>query len=292
MCDPKNRDMTLGLAPEVRREDGGVGGGGWGGGQRARPPAGTLPLHTPDFPPCLQFFEDFDDMLAKAAAAGLKVMPVLWDFIAMNAPGKGDKPTRTQGLRGALFTDPDLANAFMENALRPLVQRCDGGELWEEGVRVGEGGEGAPPARARARPPPSHPAPPPGTHLPSYAGHPALLAWDIFNEPEWCVAETGEATTTQKLPLAALQTFIGRAASIIHSDGGGVLATVGSASVKWGWEHAATRPDWCMDLWGDDKAGCRGGRGVRRRAWRAVVACGDGVRVAWRRPPAAPPRFH
>lgn len=167
--DPKNRNLTVGLDP--------------------------------------LFYKDFDDMLAKAAAAGIKLMPVLWDFIAMNAPGKGDKPTRTQGLRGPMFTDPDLANAFMERALRPLVTR--------------------------------------------YAGHPAILAWDIFNEPEWCVADTKEATTAQKLPAAALQAFIGRAASIIHAAGGGALATVGSASVKWSWEAAATRPSWCMDLWGD-----------------------------------------
>ena len=90
-----------------------------------------------------------------------------------------------------------------------------------------------------------------------YAGNPTILAWDIFNEPEWCVADTKEATTAQKLPAAALQAFIGRAASIIHSAGGGgangrgALATVGSASVKWSWEAAATRPPWCMDLWGD-----------------------------------------
>jgi hypothetical protein len=86
---------------------------------------------------------------------------------------------------------------------------------------------------------------------PRYAGNPTILAWDIFNEPEWCVADTKEATTAQKLPAAALQAFIGRAASIIHAAGGGALATVGSASVKWSWEAPATRPSWCMDLWGD-----------------------------------------
>jgi hypothetical protein len=90
------------------------------------------------------------------------------------------------------------------------------------------------------------------SHSHSYAGNPTILAWDIFNEPEWCVADTKEATTAQKLPAAALQAFIGRAASIIHSAGGpGSLATVGSASVKWSWEDASTRPAWCMDLWGD-----------------------------------------
>lgn len=70
-----------------------------------------------------QFFADFDDMVARAGKHGVRLVPVLWDFIAMNGPGKGDKPTRTQGLRGPMFTDPDLANAFMERALRPLVTR-------------------------------------------------------------------------------------------------------------------------------------------------------------------------
>ena len=152
-----------------------------------------------------QFYADFDNMLWRAGRAGFKVMPVLWDFIAMNKPD--GKATRGQGMKGKLFTDPDLANAFCENVLRPLVSR--------------------------------------------YAGNETIIAWDIFNEPEWCVTETGEATTTQKLPLKALQTFIGRCASIIHTDGGAVLATVGSASVKWCWELGPTRPDWCADFWGD-----------------------------------------
>lgn len=188
------------------------------------------------------FLEDFDNMLWRAGRHGLKarrragrwparraasrprgrppppsapphpplpsqIMPVLWDFIAMNTPKPADKPTRQQGTHGALFTDPELANAFCENVLRPLVTR--------------------------------------------YAGHAAIIAWDIFNEPEWCVRETGEATTTEKIPLKALQTFVGRCASIIHTDGGGTLATVGSASVKWCWEEAAGRPAWCADFWGD-----------------------------------------
>lgn len=156
-----------------------------------------------------EFYADFEDMLSRATKHGVRVMPVLWDFIAMNIPDpKTDKPTPQQGGHGALFADPNLANAFMENALRPLIQR--------------------------------------------FAGNPAICAWDIFNEPEWCVAETGEATTAQKVPLAALRTFIGRAASIIHNEGGqGTLATVGSASVKWSWEKEATRPSWCSDFWGD-----------------------------------------
>lgn len=155
-----------------------------------------------------EFLEDFGDMLRRAQRHGIKVMPVLWDFIAMNVPSPADKPTPQQGGHGALFADPNLANAFMENALRPLIQK--------------------------------------------FGSHPALAAWDVFNEPEWCVAETGEATTAQKVPLAALRTFIGRAASIVHNEGGpGALVTVGSASVKWSWERGETRPGWCSDFWGD-----------------------------------------
>lgn len=157
-----------------------------------------------------EFYADFEDMLNKAQKHGIKVMPVLWDFIAMNVPNKpGDKPTPQQGGHGALFSDPNLANAFMENALRPLIQR--------------------------------------------FGSHPAVAAWDIFNEPEWCVADAGaDATTAQKVPLAAMRTFIGRAASIIHNEGGpGTLVTVGSASVKWSWERGETRPEWCSDFWGD-----------------------------------------
>ena len=155
-----------------------------------------------------EFFSDFEDMLSKAQKHGIKVMPVLWDFIAMNAPKSTDKPTPQQGSHGALFSDPNLASAFMENALRPLAQK--------------------------------------------FASHPAVAAWDVFNEPEWCIAETGEATTAQKVPLEAMRTFIGRAASILHNEGGpGTLVTVGSASVKWSWEKAETRPGWCRDFWGD-----------------------------------------
>ena len=155
-----------------------------------------------------EFFADFGDMLNRAQKHQIKVMPVLWDFIALNTPKPTDKPTPQQGGHGALFTDPNLANAFMENALRPLIQR--------------------------------------------FGNHPAVAAWDVFNEPEWCVAETGEATTAQKVPLAAMRTFIGRASSIIHNEGApGTLVTVGSASVKWSWERGETRPAWCSDFWGD-----------------------------------------
>ena len=118
-----------------------------------------------------------------------------------------------------------------------------------DGKRGGGGGGGGGSSTTTTHPTPLISLSP---TLSSYAGHPAILAWDIFNEPEWCVADTKEATTAQKLPAAALQAFIGRAASIIHCAGGpGALATVGSASVKWSWEDGSTRPAWCMDLWGD-----------------------------------------
>lgn len=68
-----------------------------------------------------------------------------------------------------------------------------------------------------------------------YAGHAALAAWEICNEPEWMLETDG--STTQRVSSAELQRFHGMIAAAIHRTDPSVLVTTGSASLKWNWDN-------------------------------------------------------
>lgn len=62
-------------------------------------------------------------MLNKAEKAGLKLIPVLFDFLAFEeVPKENSLPM--QGFHGALFWDDNNITAFLENALVPMLTRC------------------------------------------------------------------------------------------------------------------------------------------------------------------------
>lgn len=64
--------------------------------------------------------------------------------------------------------------------------------------------------------------------------HPHIIAWDIINEPEWAIIESGAVSTdiSQPVTLAQMQRFVAETAAAIHQHSN-QLVTVGSASLKW-----------------------------------------------------------
>jgi hypothetical protein len=68
------------------------------------------------------------------------------------------------------------------------------------------------------------------------ANAPALLAWEISNEPEWSV-------TDSQVTKVCLQRFVAMLASAIHANCG-KMVTVGSACLKWNSDVSPAEDNW------------------------------------------------
>lgn len=79
-----------------------------------------------------------------------------------------------------------------------------------------------------------------------FGTHPALVAWEICNEPEWMLDNDG--STPQRATTRQLQAWTGRLAAAIHRAAPQALVTTGSASLKWDWDNPTGTE---RNLWSD-----------------------------------------
>jgi hypothetical protein len=135
---------------------------------------------------------DLDAALSLAAAAGVQLVPVLFDHRL--AFRRADAAGARVGGHGAWLGDPDGQARLLERVVEPVVARYG-----RHGARPDLG--------------------------------PAVHAWDLLNEPDWIVAELSPSPEVEwPVPFDVLAAWVREAAALVHRQDG--LVTVGGARLR------------------------------------------------------------
>lgn len=122
---------------------------------------------------------DMEDVLDAAWERGIRVQICLWSFDML----KADQWQADPDINHKLLTEDAAIQAYIDNALIPMVEALD--------------------------------------------GHPGLLAWEIFNEPEGMSTITDWGGFAHKVDMAVIQEFVNRCAGAIHRHDDDVIVTNG-----------------------------------------------------------------
>lgn len=153
-----------------------------------------------------------------AAEYDIYIVFNLWSFDMLFADGTPATHGEHGGGHRDLIVDQTTRRSFIDKALLPMLRYAVPGSQYTIGT------------------------------------HPAVLGWDIINEPEWGISEAGalDQRIAQPVSLAEMQRFVAEVSGAIHRNSN-QLVTVGSAAMKWNadlglgvqanfWKDAALTP--------------------------------------------------
>ena len=145
-----------------------------------------------------QFLPSLEDAIQIAAQSNIYLVFNLWSFdMLYDDSTPGGRGEHAGGHRD-LIVETVKRQSFIGNALIPMLQHPISGTTYTVGT------------------------------------HPNVLGWDIINEPEWGIAESGSVNPgiSQPVSLADLRRFVAEVAAAIHQNSN-QWVTLGSASLKW-----------------------------------------------------------
>ncbi|MCU0493653.1 MAG: hypothetical protein MUD01_18855 [Chloroflexaceae bacterium] len=159
-----------------------------------------------------RFLPSMADAIRLAERYNIYLTFMLWDFHMLKPDGTPSSSGEHSGGHHAIIQDTATRQSFINNALIPMLRY-----------------------------------PVPGTSF-TIGNHPNVISWDIINEPEWGIRESGANNEVPNpVSLAEMQRFVSEVAGAIQRNSN-QLVTVGSASMKWNSDRA---PGAAGNWWSD-----------------------------------------
>lgn len=144
------------------------------------------------------FLPSMEDAIRLASKYNIYLVFNLWSFdMLFDDSTAGEKGEHAGGHRD-LIVDANIRQSFINNALLSILQHPISGTRYTIGT------------------------------------HPNVIAWDIINEPEWGITESGAVNSniSQPVSLVEMRRFVAEVSAAIHRNSN-QLVTLGSASMKW-----------------------------------------------------------